>query len=485
MAMNDHANGASLQGRILEEGRTCWRIAPADRVAVLIDSECYFRALLECFRQARSRIMILGWDFAPTVRLVPGEPDSELRRLLPALVQRHPTLDIRLLIWDVAPIYGPSPVMAPLLDTDWQDHPRIHFRFDSSHPAGASHHEKIICVDDVIAFVGGIDLTVCRWDTQRHDPADSLRASPDGEPYEPVHDVQMAVTGQAAASIAELARTRWRDAGGHPLTACHPGHDIWPATVAAWPVPVRIGIARTRPRMQDRTEVNEIAQLNASAFDAACRSVYLETQYLSSGRMADRLVALLERPEPPEIVILVWNQTTGWLERFAMGGNRDRLLRRLAAADHRGRLRVYRRTAPGAPGLEVAMHAKVIIVDDRFLRVGSSNLNNRSLGVDTECDLAVEATDTATCEAIAQVRDSLLAEHLACPAGTVRQMVAAGGLIGAIEILNPRTGTLQPYTIDPGSGPTDELTGTALLDPCEPLDLDYLRNLLRHQFLTE
>ncbi|HEY0275012.1 MAG TPA: phospholipase D-like domain-containing protein [Paenirhodobacter sp.] len=33
------------------------------------------------------------------------------------------------------------------------------------------------------------------------------------------------------------------------------------------------------------------------------------------------------------------------------------------------------------------MHAKVMIVDDRVLRVGSSNFNNRSLRLDSECDV--------------------------------------------------------------------------------------------------
>ncbi len=38
------------------------------------------------------------------------------------------------------------------------------------------------------------------------------------------------------------------------------------------------------------------------------------------------------------------------------------------------------------------VHSKVMIVDDGFLRVGSANLNNRSMGADTECDLAFEAS---------------------------------------------------------------------------------------------
>ena len=102
---------------------------------------------------------------------------------------------------------------------------------------------------------------------------------------------------------------------------------------------------------------------------------------------------LLERADGPEVVILVWQHAIGWLERFAIGSNRGRLLRRLAAADRHGRLRAYRLAASDDPEREINRHAKLIIVDDAFVRIGSSNLNHRSLGLDTECDLALEASD--------------------------------------------------------------------------------------------
>jgi phosphatidylserine/phosphatidylglycerophosphate/cardiolipin synthase-like enzyme len=183
--------------------------------------------------------------------------------------------------------------------------------------------------------------------------------------------------------------------------------------------------------------------------------------------------------------MLVWDAATGWLERFAMGSNRERMLRRLAAADHCGRLRVYKRVVAGDREQEVALHAKLVIVDDEFLRVGSSNLNNRSLGFDTECDLAVEAADAATRTAIAAVRTELLAEHLHCSAAEVRRALEAEGLIGAVERLNRRAGLLQRYRVDPADGAQTPLPGSALLDPGEPIDLDSLRRFLSHQFLAD
>ena len=119
---------------ILEEGVTCWRIAPADRVAVLIDAAAYYLALLQAFRRARRSIMILGWDFDPGVRLDPTDPGTELRRLLPELVERRPELQVRLLIWDVSVVYGPSSPVHQLFERAWQAHPRIELRFDGQRP---------------------------------------------------------------------------------------------------------------------------------------------------------------------------------------------------------------------------------------------------------------------------------------------------------------------------------------------------------------
>ena len=76
-----------------------------------------------------------------------------------------------------------------------------------------------------------------------------------------------------------------------------------------------------------------------------------------------------------------------------MGVARQRLLAHLRRADVHDRFRIYTPvTAAGAP---VYVHAKVLVIDDRLLRIGSSNLNNRSMGLDTECDLAIDAAPDA------------------------------------------------------------------------------------------
>ena len=105
------------------------------------------------------------------------------------------------------------------------------------------------------------------------------------------------------------------------------------------------------------------------------------------------MAARLAEPDGPEIVLVVPRICSGWLEERTMGVGRARLLHQLRAADQHGHFRVYHPRLPGSgdacPDLNV--HAKVMIVDDVLARVGSSNLSNRSMGLDTECDLVLDA----------------------------------------------------------------------------------------------
>ena len=130
-----------------------------------------------------------------------------------------PNLEVRILIWNLSTVHAPGATIPLLLGAPWQDHPRITLRLDSPHPVYGAHHQKIVCIDDSMAFVGGIDLTVDRWDTQDHKPNDERRICADGSLYGAVHDIQMAVDGEAARCVAAVAHDRWRVATGEILVS--------------------------------------------------------------------------------------------------------------------------------------------------------------------------------------------------------------------------------------------------------------------------
>ena len=127
----------------------------------------------------------------------------------------------------------------------WKTHGRIHFQLDGDHPIGASHHQKIVVVDNSLAFVGGIDLTKSRWDTSEHIMNDPRRSDPDGTLYLPFHDVQMLVDGPAAAALGDIFRKRWLNATGQRLDADQIRDDLsWPADRPPDLRDVQVAIAR-------------------------------------------------------------------------------------------------------------------------------------------------------------------------------------------------------------------------------------------------
>jgi phosphatidylserine/phosphatidylglycerophosphate/cardiolipin synthase-like enzyme len=302
-----------------------------------------------------------------------------------------------------------------------------------------------------VAFAGGIDLAARRWDTPRHAPDDPSRLTPGGESYDPVHDVQVAVDGEAARGLGRLARERWRRATGQRLRM-RDGRkrrdraDPWPPDLAPDLERVEVAIARTEPAYQGRREVREVEQLYVESIAAARRSIYIENQFLTSQRIADVLCASLSAAEGPDVAIVAPRRCAAWLEDATMGILRCRIARRLRAADRHHRLRLFHPRLPG-DSTRLNLHSKLMIVDESSVRVGSANLSNRSMGLDTECDLVIESDGESRLErGIARLRERLLAEHLGVERERVAEAMRANGgrLNAAIERLAGHERTLVP-----------------------------------------
>ncbi|QRM30975.1 phospholipase D-like domain-containing protein [Microvirga sp. VF16] len=464
-------------GPILRPGQNCWRVAQADRASVLIDGAPYFAHLESALRKAQRSILIIGWDFDGSIRLRPDaspEDSPPLGPFLRSLVEERPDLEVRILVWSIAIVHAPGAPGPLIFGADWQNHPRLQVKLDTHHPLYAAHHQKIVCIDDTLAFVGGMDLTVERWDTCRHACDDPIRLKDDGSIYEPVHDLQMAVDGDAARSIAEIGYERWKFATGEELTPSTNGSAPWPSGLVPDFRKAPIAIARTYPAWGEQPAAGEAAALTLDALSAAKKMIYIEAQYMTAPYVGDVLERHLADPDGPEIVVIQTHESHGWAEELVMGTNRDRLIRRLRKCDHHDRLRVYYPVTPDGEGGEcqILIHSKLIIIDDVLLRVGSSNLNNRSIGLDSECDAAVEATTEEMRQTIVQLRNRLLAEHLEVdPDVFARTLECEGGsVIKAIDQLNTGGRGLRAFTAMSDNGPDAPATGTGLLDPLEPFE---------------
>jgi phosphatidylserine/phosphatidylglycerophosphate/cardiolipin synthase-like enzyme len=460
-----------FQAAILRQGRNCWRTCKADRASVLVDGETYFSHLNDALLLARRSILILGWDFDGRIKLRPQDDGSlALGPLLRDLVEKNPDLHVDILVWSVAVWHAPSSPAGLLIGEDWQSHPRIRLRLDTRHPIYAAHHQKIVCIDETLAFCGGIDLTVMRWDSSDHRVNDPLRRNPDNEPYGSVHDIQMVVQGEAAVALAEIARERWQRAGLALSPHAEWREPLWPPSLSADFTNTPVALARTFPCCNNHEQIEEIAPLTQDIILSARTYIYIENQYLTAPDVGKALARKLAEPNGPHVVIVVTKASRGRAEQFVMGRNRERLLRRLTRADRYKRLRIYYPSICEAGDEHpIHVHAKLMIVDDRILRVGSANLNNRSMGLDTECDLVIEARDEETRRGICAIRERLMAEHLGTTAAVVRETaIAARSLLIGIDQLNHGKRQLKAIEVRP-RGPIRPVWGTILLDPRRPI----------------
>ena len=378
---------------ILKEGQNCWRKASAGRVAYLIDGAAYFEALVAAVKQAKKSLYIAAWDIDSRTELLRRASDENtsacLGDFLNATVKQTPDLQAYILAWDFPMLYIREREWLPIINLDWKTHRRIHFQLDDQHPLGASQHQKIVVIDDAVAFCGGIDLTSNRWDTPKHRLNDPRRKNPDGKLYPPFHDIQMIVDGEAAAALGALFRDRWKWATGKELQPVDTRSNAWPSDLEPWLTDSRMGIVRTLPAFKGRREVRETEKLYCDAIAAAKESIYIENQYLTSVAVAHALQKSLQQEKGPEIVLVLPRESSGWLEQSTMDAIRAHILTRLDRADRNNRLRVlYPALADGETSVYV--HAKTMVVDDRLVLVGSANLSNRSMGLDSECSLAME-----------------------------------------------------------------------------------------------
>jgi phosphatidylserine/phosphatidylglycerophosphate/cardiolipin synthase-like enzyme len=462
----------------LEPGRNCWRIEPATRAAVIIDADAYFRLARAAMRKAEEQLLLIGWDFDGRIKLVTEEEDEAPARVgafLEWLVEARKSLHVHILRWDTGAIKSMFRGSTILTLLRWMAHPRITAKLDGFHPPAASHHQKIVVIDDCLAFCGGIDMTADRWDTREHRAEEPGRVEPDGTPYGPWHDATTALAGPVAKALGELCRTRWQLAGGKPLP--EPSENVsppWPEGLDATFTDVEVAISRSSPEMPDQPPVREIEALYLDLIARAERWIYAESQYFASRRIAEAVARRLDEPDGPEIVIVNPVSAQGWLEPIAMDTARARLIEALRRRDRHGRFRVYH--AENEAGEPIYIHAKVTVVDGEILRVGSSNFNNRSMRLDTECDVTIDSTRAGSehaAPAIANVAHALVGEHTGAePEAVARHMAETGSLIATIEALSPATGRRLRAYEDPDLNSVEKwLADNEVLDPEGPEEM--------------
>jgi len=461
---------------IVEEGRNCWRIARAREASVIVDAADYYRIIAGAMRAGEKRIFIVGWDFDTRIALDPDEEGKgeTLGHFFLRLAREKPDRQIDILKWNFGAYKQLFRPAALVWLYRWWRTKTIDFRLDGSHPPGCSHHQKIVVIDDHLAACGGIDISTARWDTSDHLDDDPHRKGPGGKPYRPWHDATMLLRGPAATALAELGRERWKVVTRQDLDPVEAIETAWPERLPAMFENVDIAIARTRAAYDDLAEVREIEALTLDLIAAAKRFIYFENQYFTSAKIAAAIAKRMAEPDPPEIILVMPRTADGWLEQKAMDGTRIKLVAEIGKSDKGGRFRVYIPVTKS--GADIYVHAKIAIVDDRLLRVGSANLNNRSQGLDSECDVIIDtalAANRDAGEAITALRHRLIAEHLDCEPAEVAtaEKKAGGSTVDAIDALRGAGKTLELLDMEELGAAEEFIASHELLDPERPEDL--------------
>jgi phosphatidylserine/phosphatidylglycerophosphate/cardiolipin synthase-like enzyme len=295
------------------------------------------------------------------------------RVLLELIAELARKLEVRVLLWAGAPL----PLFRPSRG-DVRDVARrlrgagVDVALDAKERPLHCHHEKLVVVDDRLATVGGIDLTSFsgdRYDSNRHRWRPALGW----------HDAAALVRGPVVRDVAEHFRLRWREVTGRELApAARPGEPGEHALQLVQTIPEKVYAARPRGAFR-------ILETYVRAFRSAERLIYLESQFLWSPELVEILAEKLRRPPSDDfriVAVLPSHPDSGNdNSRGQVGALAD-------ADDGAGRFLACALYARDGERVEpIYVHAKIGIVDDRWLTIGSANLNEHSLFNDTEVNL--------------------------------------------------------------------------------------------------
>jgi phosphatidylserine/phosphatidylglycerophosphate/cardiolipin synthase-like enzyme len=381
-------------GRALDPGPSWWAAGdPPPRkgnsIEVLIDGASAFPRIIEEMRAARSHVNLTGWHLDPDFEIERGAERLTLQELLREVAAR---VEVRVLLWAGPPSpVGKTGRIAIRRTADAFRDAGAHVALDSKERPLHCHHEKVAVIDDRVAVVGGIDATDLKGD--RYDSSAHPIRNSSGW-----HDATTLLRGPIVADVADHFAMRWHEVTNERLPACQPPEDHGS---------IELQLLRTIPeKVYDAVPKGDfrILEAYAGAFAAAQKLIYLENQYLWSPEIADILAEKLRHPPSPDfrlVVILPSKPNTGYDDTIGQ-------LAQLDEADDAGRLVACTLYAPGPEGPErIYIHAKIGIIDDEWLTIGSANLNEHSLFNDSEVNVVTHDPELARA-----TRLRLWAEHL-------------------------------------------------------------------------
>ncbi len=442
----------------------------AKRVSIIPTTEEYYRLFHDAAQRAKRSLLIAGWDFQPDLALLREENgDGEVERkcelgeFIKQLAEANPELEVRIIAWNYSMLLAGA--RGVLEQGEWVSSlpDNVKVEFDPADSAGGAHHHKIVVIDEELAFVGGTDLSVRRWDTKERPPKDPRRVDPVGNEYPPWHDVQMLLEGDAARVLSSYVREQWKSEAGESIPPVEPrngaAETLWPDVDVEYE-DVTVRFARTWPKDGEDGEIeSDIEDLFLHLIRSAKDLIYIENQYFTHDDLIQELAQRLGDPDGPEVFVVLPASYRKSSEEMSFGVHRDRKAKALREADLYGRLTLVTPWALKEEGSEddadVYVHSKLLIADDEAVVVGSANFADRSMNVDTEVVAMLSSKDGAPPQSIRNTRNRLLGIHCGMDADEVERRVReAGSLAAFVNGLDKDSGpTLRLLDAKDNAGP--------------------------------
>lgn len=395
----------------------------------------YYERISKELEEARKFAVFVGWQIDSRLPL-PGPHGLEtLKHKILRICEERPDFQFYFLIWDHAYIY--------VLERElWQGriwdeiHPRVHFVFDNRHRFGGSHHEKICLIDGETAFCGGIDLCDARWDSPFHffsDPRRSLNHR--RESHGPYHDLAVQVSGPIYREIHAHVARRWKKLTSIPFPqASRSRPQAGDSSVYLSRTLARIDGGKIMP-------TREIEFLFRDLIGSARKRIILEGQYYWSEELNDLLMTKMHEMRGKDfevILILADLSRTTSLTRH-MNSYELLLLEKLRKAAQFAGTRLIL-GYPYSFIKSVYVHSKVLVIDDRYISIGSANFAARAFRLDSEVTLTLEARTEDEHRHVTSFGEQILehwgirthSRHMARHAGATLREINPGVLLDQI-----------------------------------------------------
>ncbi len=296
----------------------------------------------------------------------------------------------------------------------------------------ASWHQKSVIIDSEVAFIGGMNTKNVDWDTKDHLLFDWRRMAFDASLDEraavvertqqpdniPRRDYGIRIEGPAAWDADAVFQSRWRQGRAQGDAYAEYTDDL---SLPSRPEPIESGVpAQVVTTMPEPWNEQSIVESHNKAFSNATEYIFIEDQYFRAPMVEESIIQRMN--EEPDLVLIVVSMPVYWWDGGAKWSYFADSTFKALFPDRYALFQMRTVDLVTEEGLvwddvlfysmDIMVHSKLRIIDDRFLSVGSCNMNNRGYKYDGELNVNVLDEDFATLTRM-QVLDNLVGDYWA------------------------------------------------------------------------